>query len=102
MYNGFIDVVDQLTVVVVNDGNTGNLTGALTGDSTVRNIVSTIRNQLSIGVDSNPDDFQFLVNLGLSTDQEGRLTIDESTLNNALDNNYDSVTSWFSGDGAWS
>ncbi len=102
VYNGFIDVVDQLTVVVVNDGNTGNLTGALTGDSTVRNIVSTIRNQLSIGVDSNPDDFQFLVNLGLSTDQEGRLTIDESTLNNALDNNYDSITNLFSGDGALS
>ncbi len=102
VYNGFIDVVDQLTLVVVNDGNTGNLTGALTGDSTVRNIVSSIRSQLSIGVESNPSDFQFLVNLGLSTDQEGRLTLDDTTLNNALDNNYDSITNLFSGEGALS
>lgn len=98
VYNGFIDVVDQLTVVVVNDGNTGNLTGALTGDSTVRNILSSIRSELSIGVDSNPSDLQFLVNLGISTDQEGRLTVDDATLDSVIASDFESIANLFSGD----
>jgi flagellar hook-associated protein 2 len=98
VYNGFIGVVDQLTLVVVNDGTTGNLTGALTGDSTVRNLVSNIRSSLSEGIDTNPDGLQFLVNLGLTTDEEGLLTLDESALDEALDNDIEAVANLFIGD----
>jgi len=98
VYNGFLDVVEQLTLVVVNDGNTGNLTGALTGDSTVRSLLSNIRSQLSTGVDDNPDGLQFLVNLGISTDEDGRLTVDDSLLDEALAENFSSVGNLFAGD----
>lgn len=98
VYNSFMSVVDQLTVVVVNDGSTGNLTGALTGDSTVRNLVSTIRSQFSTGVDSNPEELQFLVNLGITTDDQGQLTLDNTRLEEALANNFDDIGTLFTGD----
>lgn len=98
VYNSFLDVVEQLTVVVVNDGNTGNVTGALTGDSTVRGLLSNIRSQFSTGVSDNPQGLQFLVNIGVSTDQEGRLTIDNTRLNNAFSTDFDAIANLFSGD----
>ena len=98
VYNSFIDIVDQLTVVVVNDGNTGNLTGVLTGDSTVRNLLSNIRSQFSTGVDSNPSNLQFLVNIGISTDDEGKLTLDDGRLDEALSDDFAAIGNLFSGD----
>ncbi len=98
VYNSFMSVVDQLTVVVVSEGSTGNLTGALTGDSTARNLVSTIRSQLSTGVDENPDGMQFLVNLGITTDDQGQLTLDSTMLDKALASNFDDIGALFTGD----
>ncbi|BFM06711.1 flagellar filament capping protein FliD [Halioxenophilus aromaticivorans] len=98
VYNSFMSVVDQLTVVVVNEGSTGNLTGALTGDSTARNLVSTIRTQLSTGVEENPDGMQFLVNLGITTNDEGQLTLDSAKLDKALANNFDDIGALFTGE----
>jgi len=98
VYNSFMSIVDQLTVVVVNDGTTGNLTGALTGDSTVRNLVSTIRQQFSFGIDDNPEGAKFLVNLGITTDQDGLLTLDGAMLDDALENNFADIGALFTGD----
>ncbi|GLS27353.1 flagellar filament capping protein FliD [Marinibactrum halimedae] len=97
VYNSFMSLVDQLTVVVVNDGTTGNLTGALTGDSTVRNLVSNIRDEFSTPVSGNPDGLQFLVNLGISTNDEGLLEIDNTALDDALSNNFDDIGGLFTG-----
>lgn len=102
VYNSFKSVVDQLTVVVVNEGSTGNLTGALTGDSTVRNLLSTIRTELSTGVDENPDELQYLVNLGITTDEDGMLTLDSEMLSDAMDSNFDDVSALFTGDKGFS
>ncbi|WP_317931660.1 flagellar filament capping protein FliD [Halioxenophilus sp. WMMB6] len=98
VYNNFMGIIDQLTVVVVNDGSTGNVTGALTGDATVRSLVSTIRDRLQIGVSDNPEGLQYLVNLGITTDEDGLLTLDEDKLTTAMQDNFNSISNLFVGD----
>jgi flagellar hook-associated protein 2 len=62
--------------------------GALNGDSLVRGLESTLFNGLIGQYGESGSAIQSLVNLGIKTDADGKLTIDEDVLNNAIAEDY--------------
>lgn len=80
-YNALMTTMNTLTKVTVNsDGTTSG--GGLTGDATVRHMVSAIRNQL---VSSSNTSGITLAQVGVSTDPNtGLLTMTDATWNSAV------------------
>lgn len=96
-YNSLISTTNTLTnVTPVSDGNAAPVTGDLVGDSTVRNVLSGIRNELSSP--ANQKNIRMLSDLGITTENDGTLTLDSTKLSTALSNNYDAVTTYLTGD----
>lgn len=95
-YNKLVSTVGQLTAVVqVADGE-APVTGPLLGDSSIRTLMSGLRNQLvKMGDDL---DMRSLAQMGITTQKDGTLKIDSTTLDAALANNYDSVANFLAGD----
>ncbi|WP_339485873.1 flagellar filament capping protein FliD [Pseudomonas sp. EL_65y_Pfl2_R95] len=95
-YNKLITTSNQLTSVVsVGEGNEP-LVGGLVGDSSVRNLLSAIRNEL---VDpAAQSGIRVLADIGISTQKDGTLAIDDDKLKGALENNFDSVGKFFTGE----
>jgi len=80
-YNALMTTMDTLTkVTVADDGTTSG--GGLTGDATVRHMVSAIRNEL---VSSSDDSGITLGTLGINTDgNTGLLKLTDATWNAAM------------------
>lgn len=96
-YNAMMDVTKDLTrVTSVGDGK-APVTGGLVGDSTVRNLVNGVRAELS-NLGGSGDSFRALSDLGISTGQDGKLTIDDKKLDAALADNFDKVGGFLTGD----
>lgn len=96
-YNAMMDVTKDLTrVTSVGDGK-APVTGGLVGDSTVRNLVNGVRAELS-NLGGSGDSFRALSDLGISTGQDGKLTIDDKKLDAALDDNFDKIGGFLTGD----
>jgi flagellar hook-associated protein 2 len=77
------------------DSSTGT-SGALSGDSTVRNLQSDMLNAMTYTASSGA--ITSLRSLGITMQNDGTLTVDSATLNNALTNNKDAVLHFFQGD----
>jgi flagellar hook-associated protein 2 len=95
-YNALISTTSQLTAVVPVDG--GNpVTGPLLGDSSIRNVLSSLRNEMvSIAGEGG---VRALADLGIASDwKTGQLKIDDTKLTKALDNNFDQVAGYLAGD----
>lgn len=93
-YNSLINTVGQLSAVVpVTDGNP--VAGPLVGDVTVRGLMSGIRGELVKM--TGPDGARALAELGITTQKDGTLKIDGTTLSAALDSNFEGVAEYFSG-----
>ncbi|UUY07170.1 flagellar filament capping protein FliD [Pseudomonas sp. J452] len=93
-YNSLISTVGQLSAVVpVTDGTP--VTGPLVGDVTVRGLMSGIRGELVKM--TGPDGARALAELGITTQKDGTLKIDDTTLSAALDSNFEGVAEYFSG-----
>jgi len=90
-YNELIDLNENYSKV--GDGNSG----ILSGDSLLRGVMSKIRNELSSNFDFGNDGETSLAQLGIETDRYGKLSIDDSKLNDAIDENIDNVQSFFIG-----
>lgn len=88
-YNTFRDfvVTNQSTA---SDG-TANSDATLFGDSTLRSVAQSVQSILSSSVDE-----QSLALLGITFDTDNKLEVDETTLDNALQDNLDAVQSLFS------
>ena len=79
-YNALISTLDGLT-----DYNAeADLAAPLLGDSTVRGIRDQIRRELSIAVTDIDADFSTLREVGIETQLDGTLTINDDELSNAL------------------
>jgi len=76
--------------------NTSN--GDLLGDGTLRNIQTRLRSQLSTSQAGN-DSFSVLSQLGITQDVSGKLTVDSTKLEKALNEKSADVVSFLSGDG---
>jgi len=95
-YNNLIKTTNSLTKVTKVGEDGTPLTGGLVGDSSVRSILSGIQNELiSAG---GGDGVRLLSDLGITTQKDGTLGIDDKKLKTALENNFDAVGSYFTGD----
>ncbi|WP_296217188.1 flagellar filament capping protein FliD [Pseudomonas sp. UBA2684] len=95
-YNKLIATTSQLTNVTQVGEGKAPVVGGLVGDATVRNLLSGMRNELV-----NPSDqggVRVLADLGISTQKDGTLKIDDDKLKIALEDNFDAVGTFFTGD----
>lgn len=95
-YNNLISTTNSLTRVTKVGEDGAPLTGGLVGDSSVRSILSGIQNELiSVG---GGDGVRVLSDLGITTQKDGTLAINDTKLKTALENNFDAVGSFFTGE----
>lgn len=95
-YNELIKTTNSLTRVTKVGEDGKPLAGGLVGDSSVRSILSGIQNELiSAG---NGSGVRLLSDLGITTQKDGTLGVDDAKLKTALENNFDAVGSFFTGD----
>ncbi len=95
-YNGVMSTVSQQTAVVSVGEGEAPVAGALVGDATVRGLVSGLRSELVKM--TGEGGVQALASLGVTTQKNGTLKIDDTKLTAALDSNYDQVAEYFAGD----
>jgi len=94
-YNALISTTSQLTAVVPVDG--GNpVTGPLLGDSSIRNVLSSLRNEMVKM--TGEDGVRALADLGITTEKDGKLKLDDTKLTKALESNFDQVAGYLAGD----
>jgi flagellar hook-associated protein 2 len=73
------------------------IVGSLVGESILRNLTSQVRNVLSETID-NASGVNGLASLGLTTDSEGLLEVDETVLASKVNTYLDDVRTLFVGD----
>lgn len=96
-YNTMFDSVNKLTSVTsVGGDDTEPLAAALVGDSSVRAFMSAMRSEL--GASSDTEGVRILSDLGITSQRDGKLAVDNTKLNKALDNNFEQVNAFFTGD----
>jgi flagellar hook-associated protein 2 len=95
-YNALIGTTSQLTAYVKVDGSNAPVTGPLFGDTSVRSLLSGLRNEM---VDSSSGDgIKALAELGITTGKDGKLSINDSTLTAVIDKNFEQVGTYLAGD----
>lgn len=95
-YNKLISTSNQLTNVTQVGEGKPPVVGGLVGDATVRTLLAGVRNELV-----NPasqDGIQVLADLGITTQKDGTLKIDDTKLGKAITSNFDAVGSFLTGD----
>jgi flagellar hook-associated protein 2 len=90
-YNGMMDSLNNLQSY---DKQT-KATGTLFGDSTTRRIQSELRNLFSNSVSGLPAELSHLTDLGVSTNEEGKLELDSSVFNAKLKDSFEDVVKFF-------
>lgn len=89
----FVDAYNKLQTVL-RDISTRE-SSALRGDSTVRGLSSQIRILSSSEVTGLSQESSILAQVGVSIDKDGRMSLNSTTLNRMLDNDFASVSSLF-------
>lgn len=96
-YNKLMSTVGSLTKVTAVGGDDGvPLTGALVGDASVRSFMSSIRGDL--GNPAGTSEMKILANLGISTQRDGTLKIDDARMDKALDENLGQLSGFLTGE----
>lgn len=95
-YNELIKVTNQLTGVTKVGDDKAPVVGGLVGDSTVRSLLSGMRNELTNS--SGIEGVQVLADLGMTTQKDGTLKIDDEKLTGMLNNNFDAIAQFVAGD----
>lgn len=96
-YNKMVGVTKTLTAVTPAGEGNAPVTGALLGDSSVRSLLSTVRNEL-VEPSGNAGGISILSDLGITTQKDGTLKIEDSKLDKALSTQYEAVAGFFTGD----
>ncbi|BAN49742.1 flagellar filament capping protein FliD [Metapseudomonas resinovorans] len=96
-YNKMIGVTKTLTAVTSVGESSAPVTGALVGDATVRSLLSTVRNEL-VNPSGQGGGISILSDLGITTQKDGTLKIDDTKLDKALSTQYESVAGFFTGE----
>lgn len=95
-YNKLIDTTSQLTSVIKVGEDKEPLVGPLLGDSSIRNLQAGLRKELTALGDAAG--LRSLGDLGITTQKDGKLGIDTAKLDTALDNNFDQIAGYLTGD----
>lgn len=95
-YNAMMKTIGTLTAVTPVGGDEGEpLSAALVGDSSVRSLLSSVRGELG---SAGNGDIRILADLGITTNRDGTLALDAGKLDDALENNFDSLSTFLAGD----
>ncbi|WP_166371148.1 flagellar filament capping protein FliD [Psychromonas sp. SA13A] len=94
-YNNTITQMNSLTAY----GGESGSDGALNGDSTVRNIQNQMRAVLNTTVSHSGGVVQSFADLGMLTNLDGTLSLDEDTLTAAMNNDMESIANFFTASG---
>jgi flagellar hook-associated protein 2 len=99
-YNDLNNTMRQLTAVSTAKTSDGSLdtsqSGALIGDSSVRNIQSQIRKMLATPLANSTSSLTTLSQVGISIDKNGVMSVDSTKLSAAMSKNMTDVTALFS------
>jgi flagellar hook-associated protein 2 len=90
-FNGFVGTANRLTAFNPATGEAA----PLQGDFTTRTVINQLRTALSTPADGFNGPFTTLSELGLRTQADGTLSIDDAILDAALETNFDSVAGVF-------
>ena len=90
-YNSLVDAFDSLQSYNADT----SAAGTLLGDSTTSSIRFRLQNMLFTQVDGVDDAVNGLSRLGIAVDQDGKLSVDDTTLTTALENNQSDVVNFF-------
>jgi flagellar hook-associated protein 2 len=93
---GFNTLVDVLNQIASYDADTGQA-GSLFGDSAVRNVEFQLRRLLGSRL-AESGSIQGLADIGITTDDTGKLSVDSATLDRAIQDDVDAVAVLFAGD----
>ncbi|MFY8300283.1 flagellar filament capping protein FliD [Pseudoalteromonas sp. SS15] len=91
-FNAYIDLAAQLG----RSGEDG--TGAMAGDSLLRGTVSQLRNLVTREFSTGNGETEFLANLGVRTERDGKLSLDKEQLQEAIDADPDAIQTFFLGE----
>ncbi|QJD58844.1 flagellar filament capping protein FliD [Pseudomonas sp. gcc21] len=96
-YNKMMETVGSLTKVTPVGGDDGEpLAAALVGDASVRSFTSAIRGELG-SVIGDTGGLRVLADLGISTQRDGSLKLDDTKFDAALKDNFDSMAGFLTG-----
>ena len=85
-----------MTRVTTSEDETSTDAGALVGDALVRSLLGSIRNEL-VQPSTGSGELSVLAQLGVTTNKDGTLSIDDAKLSSALET-HDEVQAFFVGD----
>ncbi|WP_394241739.1 flagellar filament capping protein FliD [Halopseudomonas laoshanensis] len=95
-YNKLIGTIGTLTKVTpVGGDDSAPVTGGLVGDSSVRSFMSGIRSDITSPGDG---ELRILADMGITTDSDGKLKIDEAKLDEVIDSGVDKLGTFLTGD----
>jgi len=94
-YNSLISSLNDITSFDVDSGNAD----VLFGDSTVRLARSGIRRIINETIDNVTSDYRALSDIGITTRTDGTLSLDNTRLNEALNDNFDDIGRLFASSG---
>ncbi|SEG58556.1 MULTISPECIES: flagellar filament capping protein FliD [Marinobacterium] len=93
-YNAFQEVAENLTGYSRDEENV-LVRGDLASDSSAKSLVRQLRSSLTSEVAGLESGFTALTNLGIRTERDGTLSIEESEFSSAISNNFDEVADLF-------
>lgn len=94
-YNALVTTTNSLTSIIKVGEGKEPVTGGLVGDASVRGLVSSLRSEL---VTAGPGNLKVLADLGITTQKDGTLAIDDAKLKAGLEKDIDAVSTLFTGD----
>ena len=94
-YNALITTTNSLTSIIKVGEGKEPVTGGLVGDASVRGLVGSLRSEM---VTAGPGNLKVLADLGITTQKDGTLAIDDDKLKAGLEKDIDAVSTLFTGD----
>jgi len=95
-YNKLMGVIKTQTSVTTVGENSAPITAALVGDATARGLTTTIRSEL--GTMQGTGAVKALADLGITTQKDGTLAIDDTKLGKMVSSNFSDLSGFFTGD----
>ncbi|WP_347883451.1 flagellar filament capping protein FliD [Pseudomonas aestiva] len=95
-YNKLMGVIKTQTSVTKVGDNSSPIAAALVGDATARGLTTTIRGEL--GTMQGTGAVKALADLGITTQKDGTLAIDDTKLGKMVSSNFSDLSSFFTGD----
>ncbi|MBB2895156.1 flagellar filament capping protein FliD [Pseudomonas sp. AS2.8] len=95
-YNKLVGVIKTQTSVTKVGDNSSPIAAALVGDATARGLTTTIRSEL--GTMQGTGAVKALADLGITTQKDGTLAIDDTKLSKMVSSNFSDLSGFFTGD----